>query len=58
MGSNKFQSRMIVSSSLKPKNTEDNEGKKNDEDGFSKKILDIIESIKQDERKFQEEKHE
>lgn len=49
---------MIVSSSLKPKNTEDNEGKKNDEDGFSKKILDIIESIKQDERKFQEEKHE
>lgn len=48
MSSNKFQSRMIVSSSLKPKNSEDCDAKKNEEEGFSKKILDIIESIKQD----------
>lgn len=37
---------MIVSSSLKPKNSEDCDGKKFEDDGFSKKILEIIESIK------------
>lgn len=54
---NKFQTRIITNSANKEKFTEDVNDKR-DETMLSKKARDLIDSIKEDEKKFEQEKKE
>lgn len=52
---NKFQTRIITNSSQKNKGEEPQEKREEESHILSKKVRDLIESIKEDEKKFEEE---
>jgi hypothetical protein len=52
---NKFQTRIIANSSLKHKQPDDQQDRREEEGPLSKKARELIESIKEDERKQEEQ---
>lgn len=55
LSSNKFQTRFIMSSQ-KPK-TNNEEDKQSEEEMVSKRVRELIEAIKEDEKKYKEDKY-